>query len=77
MSTIEETKAKANVVCVECEVQPTRAETFIIDDGVEECRFCGWMCELPESHMICAMQNGCKYIEARYDLEVEMAREYG
>ena len=58
---------------------PTHAETFIVNEqfGTEQCRFCGWMSELPESHATRAMQSGCKYIEARYDLAAEMEREFG
>jgi len=61
------------------EPTPTHEQAFIVDDefGCEECRFCGWMAEFPESHLIRAMQSGCMYIEARHDLAVEMEREFG
>ena len=62
----------------ESEVSPTRLESFIVDDefGCETCKFCGWMCEFPESHLTHAMQSGCQYIEARYDLAAEMEKQF-
>jgi hypothetical protein len=61
------------------EPTPTHEQAFIVNDefGCEECRFCGWMAEFPESHLTRAMQSGCMYIEARHDLAVEMEREFG
>ena len=60
------------------EIKPTHKETFIVDaeHGCETCRFCGWSCELAESHLISAMRAECKYIKARYDIAEEMEREF-
>ena len=63
---------------LQAEVSPTRLETFIVNDefGCETCKFCGWMCEFPESHLTHAMQSGCQYIEARFDLAAEMEKQF-
>jgi len=64
----------------ESEVSPTRWETFIVKgkdfNVVTECKFCGWMSEFPQSHLTHAMQSGCQYIEARYDLAAEMEKQF-
>ena len=63
---------------LQAEVSPTRLESFIVNDefGCETCKFCGWMSEFPESHLTHAMQSGCQYIEARYDLAAEMEKQF-
>jgi hypothetical protein len=65
---------------LQAEVSPTRWETFLLHVKdfrvIEECRFCGWFSKFPESHLVHAMQSGCQYIEARYDLAAEMERQF-
>ena len=71
-------KAKTAAPATKIEPTPTHEQAFIVDDefGCETCKFCGWMSEFPESHLTHAMQSGCQYIEARYDLAAEMEKQF-
>ena len=69
---------------VKIEATPTHEQAFIVDDesGCEECRFCGWMAEFPESLLVRHMVLGpadpstnTRACTACHDLAVEMERE--
>ena len=40
----------------------------IVFDDNDNCTYCGWCCEFPESHIEHSKWCGCDYISSKYDL---------